>query len=116
LVLTVWFATAKPNDSGTKKEPAVTAGSYFYINKLHAKKQRDKIRRLLPIKFIFRQSNNILSTPLSYHVGLRFVKRYVASLYKTEKERVREDGRRRGLAARTGAARSGYGKAAIENR
>jgi hypothetical protein len=99
LVLTVWFATAKPNDSGTKKEPAVTAGSYFYINKLHAKNHRDKIKKPLPTKFIEKQSNGMLLILLTYHVGLRFVKRYVASLYKTEKERVREDGRRKGLAA-----------------
>jgi hypothetical protein len=99
LVLTCWYTTAQPYDSGTKKEPADNAGSYFYINKLHAKKHRDKIRRPMPTKFIERQINGMLLILLSYHVGLLFVKRYVASLNKTEKERVREDGRREGLAA-----------------
>ncbi len=86
--------TAKPNDS-QKEEPADNAGSSFYINNLHVKKHRGKIRKPLSMKFIQRQSCNILSTLLSYHMDSWFVKRYFASLYKADKERVGEDDKRK---------------------
>lgn len=78
-----------------KEEPADNAGSSFYINHLHVNKHRDMIRKPLSIKFINRRRCNILSTLSSYHMDSWFVKRYFASLYKAEKERVGEDGKRK---------------------
>ncbi len=78
----------------------------FYIKGLHAKRHHDKIKRLLHI-WLLRQIYFILSTVLSYHVDLRFVKCYFVSSYQTEKERVRNNEKRGGMAARTRAARSG---------